>query len=44
VTIGEIAKLTSISRNTIKEHVTALAEKGQLTRRGTGRGTGYALP
>ena len=43
VTIGEIAKITGISRNTIKDHVAALSEKGQLIRRGAGRGTWYAL-
>jgi predicted HTH transcriptional regulator len=43
VTIGEIAKITGISRNTIKDHVAALTEKGQLTRHGAGRGTRYAL-
>jgi Fic family protein len=43
VTIGDIAKITGISRNTIKDHVAALTEKGQLTRHGAGRGTWYAL-
>jgi Fic family protein len=43
VTIAEISKITSISRNTIKDHVTALAENGHLTRHGAGRGTWYAL-
>ena len=43
VTIAEISKITGISRNTIKDHVTALAEKGHLTRHGAGRGTWYAL-
>jgi Fic family protein len=43
VTISDIAKVTGISRNTIKDHVTALTEKGQLNRRGAGRGTWYAL-
>jgi hypothetical protein len=37
------AKITGISRNTIKDHVTALTEKGQLNRHGAGRGTWYAL-
>jgi Fic family protein len=43
VTISDIAKVTGISRNTIKDHVTALTEKEQLTRHGAGRGTWYAL-
>src|SRR6202167_4279943 len=43
VTISDIAKVTGISRNTVKDHVTALTEKGQLTRHGAGRGTWYAL-
>ena len=43
MTVGEIAKITGISRNTIKDHVAALSEKGQLIRRGAGRGTWYAL-
>lgn len=43
VTIGEIAKVTGVSRNTIKVHVTTLTENGQLTRHGAGRGTWYSL-
>jgi Fic family protein len=43
VTIGEIAKITGASRNTIKDHVTALANKGHLIRHGAGRGTWYTL-
>lgn len=43
VTIAEISRITGTSRNTIKDHVTALAEKGHLTRHGAGRGTWYAL-
>jgi predicted HTH transcriptional regulator len=44
VTIGEVSKITGISRNTIKDHVTALTDKGHLVRHGAGRGTWYALP
>ncbi len=43
VTVGQIAKITGISRNTIKDHVSALTYKGHLTRRGAGRGVWYAL-
>ncbi len=43
VTIGEISKITGISRNTIKGHLTALADKGHLTRHGAGRGAWYSL-
>jgi Fic family protein len=43
VTIGEIAKVTGVSRNTIKVHVMALTEKCHLTRHGAGRGTWYSF-
>lgn len=43
VSVGDIAKTTGISRNTIKVHMTALAGKGHLTRHGAGRGTWYSL-
>jgi len=43
VTVGEITALTQISRNTIKDHITALTQKGHLVRHGAGRGTWYAL-
>ncbi|MHC4181627.1 MAG: Fic family protein, partial [Planctomycetota bacterium] len=43
VTIGEIAKATGVSRNTIKDHVRKLVSKGHLTRHGAGRGTWYSL-
>lgn len=43
VTVGEIAKITGISRNTIKDHVAALTDKGHLIRHGAGRGVWYAL-
>lgn len=43
VTIDEVSRITSISRNTIKDHVTALTNKGHLVRHGAGRGTWYAL-
>ena len=43
VSVGDIAKTTGISRNTIKVHMTGLAGKGHLTRHGAGRGTWYSL-
>jgi Fic family protein len=43
VTISEISKINGVSRNTIKDHVTALTERGHLMRHGAGRGTWYAL-
>jgi Fic family protein len=43
VTVAEISKITGISRNTIKDHVAALTDKGHLVRHGAGRGTWYAL-
>lgn len=42
VTVGQIAKITGTSRNTIKNHVSALTEKGHLARHGAGRGTWYS--
>ena len=43
VTVRAAAAATGASRNTIKDHVQALARAGRLTRRGAGRGTWYAL-
>ena len=43
VTIAEAVKATGVSRNTIKDHVTALAAQGLLVRHGAGRGVWYAL-
>jgi Fic family protein len=43
VTISDIVKASGASRNTIKDHVTALVEKAHLVRLGAGRGTWYAL-
>ncbi len=43
VTIGEMVKLTGISRNTLKEHFRQLLEKGHLVMHGSGRGAWYAL-
>ena len=43
VSIGEMAKLTGVSRNTLKEHFRQLVEKGYLSKRGGGRSTWYVL-
>lgn len=43
VTVAEISKLTNVSRNTVKDHLAALTEKGHLVRHGAGRGTWYTL-
>ncbi|MGL5784192.1 MAG: winged helix-turn-helix transcriptional regulator, partial [Alphaproteobacteria bacterium] len=44
VTMGDILKLTGISRNTLKEHFRSLTEKGHLKVQGSGRGSWYTLP
>jgi len=44
VTIGEMAALTGVSRNTLKEHFRALVEQRQLALHGAGRGSWYGLP
>lgn len=43
VTIGDIATLTGINRNTLKKHFSQLVEKGHLVLHGSGRGAFYAL-
>lgn len=43
VTIGEMAKLTGLNRNTLKEHFRSLAEKGHILLHGSGRGSWYSL-
>jgi Fic family protein len=43
VTIAEVVKTTGISRNTIKDHIMTLTNKGHLARHGAGRGTWYTL-
>lgn len=43
VTIGDMIKLTGISRNTLKDHFRQLHEKGHLVMHGTGRGVWYSL-
>ena len=44
VSAGEIIKLTGVSRNTLKQQLRQLVEKGHLTKHGGGRSTWYALP
>lgn len=43
VTIGEAIKLTSASRNTLKQHFRTLVERGTLNQHGSGRGVWYDL-
>jgi Fic family protein len=43
VSIGEMVKLTGVSRNTLKEHFRQLADKGYLSKQGGGRSTWYVL-
>jgi len=44
VTMGDMVKLTGVSRNTLKEHFRSLTEKGHLVMHSSGRGSWYALP
>ena len=41
LTIGEIVKLTSANRNTVKLHLRALVTANHISQHGTGRGTWY---
>jgi len=41
LTIGEIVKLTSANRNTVKLHLRALVTASHISQHGTGRGTWY---
>ena len=43
-TMGEIIRLTGVSRNTLKEHLAQLVDKRHLARHGRGKGSWYALP
>jgi predicted HTH transcriptional regulator len=43
VTIGDMVKLTGVSRNTLKKHFSQLIEKRHLVLNGSGRGAWYAL-
>lgn len=42
-TVSELAKLTGVSRNTIKDHLKKLTRNRQLRRHGAGRGTWYSV-
>jgi Fic family protein len=44
VSMGAMIRITGASRNTLKEHFRKLVTQGHLVRRGTGKGTWYALP
>lgn len=43
VSVADAAKITGVSRNTVKDHLKALSESGHLRRHGAGRGTWYGL-
>lgn len=43
VSVAEVARVSGANRNTIKDHLKALTERGHLTRHGAGRGVWYAL-
>ena len=43
VTMANAIRLTGASRNTLKQHLRALVEQGQLQQRGSGRGAWYGL-
>ena len=43
VTIGQMTRLTGVSRNTLKEHFRQLLEKNHLVLHGSGRGSWYSL-
>ncbi len=43
VTVAEAAKVTGANRNTIKDHLKALAKAGHIERHGAGRGSWYGL-
>lgn len=40
---GRLSRLTSVSRNTLKQHFRALVERGHLNQQGSGRGAWYEL-
>jgi len=43
VTIGDMIRLTGVSRNTLKEHFRKLVENGHIVRHGNGKGSWYAV-
>lgn len=44
VTMADMIRVTSASRNTLKDHFRSLVEKQHLARHGAGKGSWYALP
>lgn len=44
VTIGDMIRITGVSRNTLKEHFRSLVGNGFLVRHGAGKGSWYSLP
>lgn len=44
VTIGDMIRITGVSRNTLKEHFRTLTKQQHLVMHGTGKGAWYALP
>lgn len=42
ITVADAAKITGVSRNTVKDHLKALTGGGYLNRHGAGRGTWYS--
>jgi Fic family protein len=43
ITIGEVVALSGASRNTLKQHLRTLVERGYLNQHGAGRGVWYEL-
>ena len=43
ITVSEAAKITGANRNTIKDHLKALAKAGHIEQHGAGRGSWYGL-
>ncbi len=43
ITMAEAIKLTAANRNTLKQHLRSLVERGHLQQRGSGRGAWYEL-
>ena len=41
--MADAIRLTGSNRNTLKQHLRALVERGQLSRGGSGRGVWYEL-
>ncbi len=44
VTMGDMIRLTGVSRNTLKGHFRSLIEQGHLVQHGAGKGTWYGRP